>query len=316
MSIRRARLNGETVNADLGEALRNKELKCIICNALLHVHRYPLSDDYHFALNPGERHTRACRRFDKEGVDIPRLTETVADFVYRLMTVGRERKDGSGQNDNTHNKTDDEPSSRHHTNKLSSLKGIINSGCYFYNPNDIALDGTNVRYIDLVIFDRWAKKIWSTDLVDIGPRVIDSRWIGSFRLHPTTIHHIEKMIECEHELWFKTFWRTEHDEYASVLFRLDIRNCYSSVRKKLFVNGKREDRTFTNFIPAKAKEGEPLDVLVASDWIPMPFSECKSNCPLQKCEGCIGAYWGKCNSPKQIEFFPIDNDTKNREKNE
>ena len=169
------------------------------------------------------------------------------------------------------------------------------------------------RYIDLVIFDKWARYIWNDEqLVTIGARVIDTRWLGSFSLNDPAYNRVIGLMKKTREIWFSTFWRSQKGGYEEVRFCLDCSSCFGEVKNKLFTSGIHENGTYNEFAP---KTGEKVDVLIGTRWAPMNKEQCKDKCPLnRKCERCLGAYWGKCDGPKRVEFFPVNELTKNKDR--
>lgn len=180
------------------------------------------------------------------------------------------------------------------------LSHIIQSGFYDADPFERVYPESRYRYVDYVIFDKWAKKIWKDKLELIGPRIIGTRWLGSFGMSDGAYRRlILHMLETK-EIWFSTFWKRD-GEYRSVKFCLDCSECFSAVKRKLFEPGRRKG-SYTEFAP---KAGDKLDVLIGTAWGAMvEEGQCREHCPWQKCEGCFGAYWGECDGPKRVEPFP------------
>ena len=308
MSIRKARLHGKAVYATMGEELRGADVVCLHCGAHMHVHKFPLREDYYFALNPGEMHTSVCKFFEgeKDAQVLDGLTP--ASLLAMLSTPQKQSKKGpkgSGRNA-TQNKDLDE--NEHKPHKISSLKQIIKTGAYDELPYEEAYNMAGLRNIDFYIFDKWARLVWKElKLVPINEKVIDTRWVGSFS--GAEEKAVRAMIKT-HELWFKTFWKFGSG-YKSVRFCVDASSCFSDIKKKLFTSGIRDNGTYNDFYP----KIEKLDVLIIARWAIMDNAQCRGKCPVQKCDGCLGAYWGKIITRRQIELFPADELTKNKDKN-
>ena len=307
MSIRKARINGKDVYSSMGEELRGADVVCLHCGAHMHVHKFPLREDYYFALNPGEMHTSVCKFFEgeKDAQVLDGLTP--ASLIALLSTPqkrsGKSGNKGSGRNTGPDDNTDEKEYKPH---KITSLNQIIKIGTFDELPYEQAYNMAGLRNIDFYIFVKWARLVWKKSLVPINDRVIDTRWIGSFS--GAEAEAISTMTKT-HELWFKTFW-TFGSGYRSVRFCVDARSCFADIKKKLFTSGARENGTYNDFMP----QIEKLDVLIAARWAIMNKEQCREKCPFKKCEGCLGAYWGKINTRRQIALFPDDELTKNKEK--
>ena len=181
------------------------------------------------------------------------------------------------------------------------LSYVIKAGIYNESPFDKVYADSKYRYIDYAIFDKWARKIWKSKLVHIGPRIVGTRWLGSFGMSDASYRRLILHMLDSKEIWFSTFWRQD-EQYMSVKFCLDCSECFSAVIRKLFQPGSRNG-TYTDFTP---KKGDKLDVLIGTVWGAMNKEQCGEKCPWRKCEGCLGAYWGKCDGPKRIEAFPSE----------
>lgn len=309
MSITVARLlNGEQVYAKDGETLRKKEIVCKHCNAKMHIHRYPESDDYYFALNPGEQHKSVCRYFDKEK-DAPVFTgeKSPDDFIASLSP--KKRSGGVGRREIG---TVDHESGviiKKGPKNVTSLLHIIKTGMYDEKAYDHTYWNSQYRFIDYVVFGKWARFIWKEQLVMLGARVVDCRWVGSFNMSEDDRNKLIGHMKKTREIWFTTFWK-QNGDYVSVRYCLDCTECFSEIKRKLFKSELTEKKTYTDFIPKTDK----VDVLIGTIWGTMDKEQCKEKCPRKMCKGCLGAYWGKCDGPKRIELFPFDDSTKKKEK--
>lgn len=306
MSIREAKLNGKTVYSISGEDLRGKEVTCKHCDAKMHVHRFPLKCDYYFALNPGERHSGVCSLYEGDE-DAPVITGEISPevFIAGLSPTIKTKGGGGGSRGGGEPRTPKEG-----PKNSTLLKHIIKAGIYDEQPFDKTYINSKYNFIDYVIFDKWAHFIWTDKLESIGARAIDARWLGSFNFSEAAHKRLIDHMKVTKEIWFSTFWR--HGEtYSSVRFCLDCSVCFSDIKKKLFVSGINENGTYNDFAP----KGDKVDALIGTVWAPMDKDQCKEKCPLNRmCSGCLGAYWGKCDGPKRVEYFPADIFTKNKEK--
>ena len=306
MSIRKARINGKDVYSSMGEELRGADVVCRHCGAKMHIHKFPLKEDYYFALNPGEQHTSVCKYFDgeKDAQVLDGLTP--ASLLAILSTPQNRSKKGLNGSERNATQNTDTGEKELKPHKISSLKQIIRTGAYDELPYEDAYNMAGLRNIDFYIFDKWARLVWKELLVPINEKVVDTRWIGSF--YGSDEKAVRAMIKT-HELWFKTFWKYGSG-YKSVRFCVDASSCYSDIKKKLFTSAIRENNTYNDYYP----KIEKLDVLIMARWAIMNNEQCREKCPIQKCEGCLGAYWGKIFTRRQIELFPADELTKNKDK--
>ena len=219
--------------------------------------------------------------------DIPALTKGIApsEFI-RKLAPAKNPRNGRFPGNSAKNRL--------------LLTHIIQSGIYDASPFEKVYPGSKYRCIDYVIFDKWARKVWKDRLELIGPRIVGTRWLGSFGMPDASYRRlILHMLETR-EIWFSTFWKRDN-VYRSVKFCLDCSDCFSAVKRKLFQPGMRNG-AYSEFLP---KTGDKLDVLIGTSWgAMMEEDQCRRKCPWQKCEGCLGAYWGKCDGPKRVEPFP------------
>ena len=309
MSFKKASLDGKRVYATQGEELRGKNVVCPYCDASMHIHRFPNRDEYYFSLNPGEIHTRACQYIEaEEGKYPPEFLDSIDALIRHLSKISlpKSNNSSSGIRNETELQNDSDISVR----KIRSLKQIVKYGLYYEDPTEETYENSGVRYIDYVIFDKWARYVWTNMLVDIRSRIIDARWAGSFSFLDKT--QIVKLMKQDKTIWFSMFWKT-NGSYRNVRFCLDCGSCLPQVKRKLFTGAARTDGSYDDYYPKSNIESveEPkLDVLIAADWVRMDKDQCCENCPYKKCDGCLGAYWGKCNTPNQVELFQYDKLTK------
>ena len=315
MSILRGKLDGKIVYASQGEELRNKDVLCPYpgCNAKMNVRKFPRkTDEYLFALNDHEQHGPFCQEFEGSK-NIPEFKGiSPEEFVALLskpakVTAATTVSQGNSEgNERDRNVSEDFSST---IPPVRTLTAMIHSGKYYTSPFEKTDIDSNYRYIDIVIFDRWAKLIWKNNrLEEIGSRVVDARQVAGFSSNALRKHN-EIAIKGFKQLWFKVFWK-ENGNYKSVMFCLefDSKVVLKKACSKLFNEGMDDNNSYNEFIPKKGK----ADALIAANWEPLEKEECKKKCPMKMCEGCLGSYWGKCNNPKQVEFFPEDIMTKNK----
>lgn len=315
MSIFRARLKGNAVSADDGEKLRGKDVVCINCGAKMHIHKFPGRDDYYFALNPGENHTSTVCETYAGAKNAPVLTNNSSpdELIELWSNVSKPGKsDGTGGSGGTTSGSGTNPTEDYKPKKITRLKQFIETGIYDENPFEKTYKDTDYRFIDYVIFDKWARYIWrDSKLINIGARIVDARWIGSFSFSEAEKKRIISITKATKEIWLTMFWKVDK-AYVYVRFCLDCTSCFSAIKKKVFTSGIDENGAYFDFAP---KKGDKVDLLVGARWAPMNNEQCKEKCPLnKKCANCLGAYWGKCHTPKQVEPFPPDEFTKNKEK--
>lgn len=310
MSIRRAKSKyNEEVFAEQGEELRGKNVQCQFCGAKMHIHRFPGRQDYYFALNPGEKHEGLCKYYEEK--DAPILYgKSPESFITMLATIGGIRVATETKNSNSTLDIKKENDDTYKPKAITSLRQIIKTGIYFMDADGRPYLNAEYKYLDYIIFGKWGKYIWkSQNLPYIGPRIVDVRWLGSMRLKHDLMKEVRDKFKKENELWFTLFWKVG-ESYRHVRFCFDCSECRNEIKKKIFKNNVRENATFDE-LGVKGDSGI-LDALVAAYWGVMNKEQCREMCPLNPfgCEGCFGAYWGKCNSVKQIELFPVDELTK------
>ena len=310
MSIRKAKLDGKYVYADEGEKLRNMNVVCLNCGAKMHIRKFPERDDYYFALNPGEKHTSICQ--DYEGAkEAPVITGESPDQLIDIISTVSKSSGGRTSSGTGSGLKEPAGGGDYSPKKLTKISQIIKTGMYDEDPQALTFHDSNYRFIDFVIFDKWGRYIWiDSELVDIGARIIDARWIGSFG-SAFNREQIIKHMKRTKEIWFKMFWKVGED-FRNVLFCFDCNACFSDIKtRKLFTSGINDVKgTYDDFVP----RNEKLDVLIGARWAAMNKEQCRDKCPWKKCDGCLGAYWGRCNTAKQVELFPQEELTKNKEK--
>lgn len=319
MSIIEGWYNGRRVFADEGEVLRGKDILCIHCGAKMHLKRFPNETDrYYFALQNGEEHRSVCQAYDGKK-SAPVLTNISPEELIAMLSKNTEKRPGGGGGgiDITlpiGGEEDEPEDAPFKLKRITQLIQLVKAGIYDEEPLDITYMGSNYRFLDFVIFDKWARHVWENKgLVKIGARIIDARWIGSLKYDPATLNRIINMMKEHKEIWLTMYWYDiKTKENSFVRFCLDVSDCYGEIKKKLFRGGVRSNGTYDEYKP----KDEPLDVLVAAVFAMMGKDQCAEKCPLypRMCEKCRGGYWCKINSSKQILIFSANDLTKNKDK--
>ena len=255
--ISEGRCDDTIVYASQGEVLRGKDILCLHCGAHMHIHKNPLKESFHFALNVGQIHKSVCAKYDgkKNAPILMNSAEELIDMLSRITEGGPKGPGGTGGTGGGEGLNGSvEPVIR----RITKLKQIIETGVYDVFPYDLTYSG--YRYIDLIIYAKWAKHVWkgNNNMVNIGARIVDVRWIGSFSYSPSIRKKIIEYMDKTHDIWFSMFWR-DNEKAKYVRFCLHCEESYRTVRNKLFKGGIRENNTFDPYVP----KNDPLDVLIA-----------------------------------------------------
>lgn len=304
MSTREGRCDGKIVYASQGEELRGKDILCLHCGAHMHIHKDPLKVSYHFALDVGQIHKSICANYDGKK-NAPVLMNSADELVDMLSRIPEEGTGGTGGTSG--GPIDPGGPEEYKPRRITKLTQIINTGVYDVFPFDLTYNGC--RYLNLIVFAKWAKYVWQgNNMVNLGARIVDVRWIGSFNYEAKLKKKIIDMMAEKHDIWFSMFWN-ERGKMKYVRFCVHCEESYNAVRNKLFKGGVRVNGTFDPYVP----KNDPLDVLVAGRYGIMEEEQCRERCPLypEMCDDCAVSYWCFCNSVKQIEHFPVDLLTKN-----
>lgn len=311
MSTREGRCGGKIVYASKGEELRGRDILCLHCGAHMHIHKDPLKDTYHFALNVGQIHKSVCANYDgnKNAPILMNSDEELVDMLSRLRVAGTK---GTGGNGGTGGAGGSNGPVEPVVRRITNLKQIIETGIYDVFPYDMTYSG--YRYLDLIIYAKWAKHVWqgNNNMVNIGARIVDVRWIGSFNYNFALRKRIIEKMDNTHDIWFSMFWK-EDGKPKFVRFCVHCEESYNTVRNKLFKGGIRDNGTYDPYVP----KNDPLDVLIAGRFGVMNEKQCHESCPLypEMCSDCAARYWCLCNSVKQIEHYPANALTKNTKGN-
>ena len=317
MAIRKALLNGKTVYAEQGEELRGADLTCIHCGARMHLHKYPNGNSYYFQTNPGYEHKSVCQTYSGKH-DAPVLDSiTPIELVAMISKITKKRKGGGGNNGGNNGNGED-GDEEYCPERLTNLLQFVKTGTYDENPFDKVGYNSPYIYMDFIIYDKWGKYFWGgkKELVKIGPRIIDARWVGSMNFDKQTNEKILRLMRENKEIWLSMYWlNKEREEYEFVRFCLVCEDSFGLVKKKLFTSAVKDNGTLDNFKPKK----DPLDIMVGAVWGVMKNNQCEDSCPLKQpnnkyCHNCKGAYGCVINSEKQIILFPEDYMTKNKGK--
>lgn len=315
MSIQKARLDGKIVWA--AESLRGRsDFRCIQCGCKLKLKKFPAPrTDYYYARCSGEEHgKRTCSKIENDqGAAI--ITDDPDKWGERMATPSKKRgKTTKGIDtlgvDHVGIEADPEPDKLKIT-KITSLKQLINNGIYDEDPYDSVFPDSKFRNIDYVIVSKWAKDFWVEPYLPVLRwRAVDVRWLGSFNFSDNIKRKLNKSLGIDKCIWFTMYWKTSSENYKNVRFCLDCTSCLSEIKKKIFKSAMDEES-------GKFIEIIESEVLVLANWAVMDRSQCESHCALydskkSKCVGCKGAYWGKCNTAKQVELFPTNSDTKDK----
>ena len=321
MSIFKALVNGIPVYANQGEELRNKDVVCKDCGAHMHPQKYPGRKEYYFSLNPFNEHTQeACLRYSGK-VNAPVIINTTPEeLITAFCTPTKKRVGGTkeveeGETEEVEEGETEEVDTNDNNfkpRKLTRLKQILLAAFFNENPFHLTYENEKYRFIDYVIFAKWACIIWKDKRsVIIGPRVIDGRWIGSFQYKGNLIKTITDKMKATKEIWLTTYWKGSDGKYVNVRFCLDCNDCFGDVKRKIFDTAVRDNGTVYDFVPKE----DPLELLVAGKYGQMSRDQCGEKCPLKAskeqndekkttfCDNCLAAYWCKIVTPKQIVLF-------------
>ncbi len=191
MSTREGRCDGKIVYASQGEELRGKDILCLHCGAHMHIHKDPLKDSYHFALNVGQIHKSVCANYDGKK-NAPILMNSAEELVDMLSRITEGRPKGTGGTGGTSGGQGLNGPVEPVVRRITNLKQIIETGVYDVYPYDLTYSGC--RYLDLIIYAKWAKYVWqgNNNMINIGARIVDVRWIGSFNYNSA----LRKRIIC------------------------------------------------------------------------------------------------------------------------
>lgn len=308
MSIRDGLLNGDPVYAIQGEELRGKDVYCKHCGARMHITKFPLREEFYFSLCPGEQHrAEACRIYDADK-DAPVLGDRSPEVLMALLTTPTKSGKGGGGGAPGGEGGTEEPEG-YKLKGITKLKQIIKTGVFDENPFHYTFWGSKYRFLDFIVFQKWAKHVWrDTKLTNIGARIVNARWIGNLNLDKATLMTIIKKMKRTKTIWLTMFWQRAPKTFVYVRFCLDCNTCYGEIKKKLFEPAILENGAYYEY---KARR-EPLDLLAAATWATTSKELCQEMCPLYPsyCTGCLGAYWGKINTPKQIALFDVESTKK------
>ncbi len=307
MSIIRAKYKGKHVYAD--ESLRGKTVQCIYCGCNMHIRRYPGREECYFACLEGENHNNAiCQRYqDKTNMSV--LPKSPEDFLKMLLRA--ERKAAVPRGTGTHPASDND--GIRPATKMTSLSQLIKTGIFAEEADEKVFPGADLNYIDFIILKKWAERIWdSSTLETIGTRIIEAMWVGSLKMYKKAKEkQDESGKKANDTIWAskmgqffgktKELWLTvtvHADETEFIRICVDCKSCFADIKNKLFIEAETYGK-YNPWVPRKSK----LEMLTFARWAIMGKEDCHEKCPLHMCNNCLGAYWGKCTSPKQVQLI-------------
>lgn len=152
-----------------------------------------------------------------------------------------------------------------------------------------------------------------TDLIPIDLRIVEAMWVGSLEMDKKANEDKEneerknsgwerrmsQFLNDKKELWL-TLNGHVNGKATFVRLCLDCHLHFADIKNKLFTAGEEKGK-YNTYIPRLSK----MNVLVAAIWAIMNKEDCHEKCPLHMCNNCLGAYWGRCTSSKQVQL--IDN---------
>lgn len=313
MSITKAIYQGQYVYAS--EELKGKIVQCVYCGCDMYARRFPGRSERYFACMPGVAHTNeVCQKYENK--TMPVYPESPEAFISKLLIPGKDKSDNgpdaSGVEIGTSRPPKPEIDGPKPVSKMASLMQMLKTGIFAEDAEALVYDGAGYRYLDYVILRKWGPKIWqSKHLEPIGIRIIDALWVGSLAMGKDSKEERKGMSSWERkmarflgekkELWLTLNGRC-NGKTTFIRLCLDCKSCLEAVRDKLFVAGDMGNGTYNKYIPRE----QQIEVFTAARWVTMSKDDCREKCPLyipgnpHLCDGCIGAYWGKCNSAKQI----------------
>lgn len=314
MSIVKATYKGDYVYATEGEKLRGKVVQCVYCGCDMYIHRFPGRRDYYFACVQGKTHTgETCKKYENKR-NIPQLPKATEDFFAYILRPDRDKTGGdtivtprSPRGSRTMDPEEDGPVT---ISRMRTLTQLMKAGIFEEKAEERVYFDADYRYIDLIILRPWARLIWkNVNLEAINERVINAVWVGSLDVGKNKgrdeydnlkgvgawENRMARFFATKKELWL-TLTGQAKGKTTFIRFCLDCVSCFSAIKERLFISGVTANGAYSTYIPRKSK----LEVFAAGSWATMVREDCYEKCPLHMCNGCIGAYWAKCNSIKQV----------------
>lgn len=306
MSITKARYHGKYVYASA--ELKGEIVQCIYCGCNMYTRRFPGREEYCYARMPGEVHTNeACQRYEDK-TNMPLLPPTAEEFILALLKPEKDKGNGTTGASGVEGPRTPRPEvdGLGPVSQVRSLTQLLKTGIFYEDPDEAVCEGAKCRFADIIILKKWANKIWkSENLTPIGLRVLEALWVGSLvvnRENPEKQENWEaKMARCfndSKELWL-TLPVNVVGKARYIRLCLDCKSCFAAIKDKLFVSGETENGKYSTYIPREPQ----LELLVAGNWVTMSKEDCHAKCPTHFCDGCIGTYWAKCNSGRQIALI-------------
>ena len=306
MSLLKARLNGKIVYANQGEELRGKELLCPECGANLKIRHFPDRPEYYFSLKDGETHKMPkCLKYSRLNTNAPALLNTSPEIFFSILSSEPLKRGNGGNNGGGGTGIHGE---QIHTNplKAKTLEHLIDSGMLNEGPFEITFFNEKYRNIDYFVPGKWAKYIWHNGcIVEIGSRAIEAKWFGTIQdVEPDLKNEIQRISDATYQMWFSRSIKQGQQRFY-VRFCLDCEDTYLQVKRKFFCKEYNDKGGYDDFIIKKIKgKNNQMIVLIGAKWV--IEEKCKQKCPFayKMCEGCKGAYWGKCTNINQIILMP------------
>ena len=314
MSITKALCGGKYVYAN--DDLTVNRVRCIYCGCEMYKKRFQAeSKGYYFACMPGQVHTNeVCQRYQNK-TNMPVLPSTPEGFISSLLKP--DDKSGTGPATPSGTRTTgtlkSEDDGVESISKMKSLSQLCKAGIFVEAPLE-RIWGSDYCYIDYVILKKWAKHVWKdTDLIPIDLRIVEAMWVGSLEMDKKANEDKEneerknsgwerrmsQFLNDKKELWL-TLNGHVNGKATFVRLCLDCHLHFADIKNKLFTAGEEKGK-YNTYIPRLSK----MNVLVAAIWAIMNKEDCHEKCPLHMCNNCLGAYWGRCTSSKQVQL--IDN---------
>ena len=127
----------------------------------MHLHRYPNSNSYYFATNPGYEHQSVCKEYAgrKDAPVLDRISpEELVAMISKLPVKKRVSTGGGGGNVDREGEEDD-VDVEYNPRRITSLLQMLKTGMYDENPFDRTGLDSNHIIMDYVVFDKWPKYV-------------------------------------------------------------------------------------------------------------------------------------------------------------
>ena len=314
MSITKAIYAGKYVYAN-DESLPEKVMvQCIYCGCAMCKKSFPDGKKGHYFAcmpNRGGHKNEVCETYQKESLNMPVLPPSPEKFIASLLkTKGKSSVTPATPKIDTPDNPKSEDDGKVVASKIRSLSQLLKIGILREKPLE-KIEGSDYRYIDYIILKKWVRIIWrDMSLPPIGLRIVEAMWVGSLNVNKkdkgllenrekrdaTWERRMARFLKEKKELWLTLSRCVNGKKYVRLC--LDCKSYFADIRSKLFFSGE-EDGKYNDCISRTPK----VEVLVAAVWAIMEKEDCHDKCPLRMCDNCLGAYWGKCTSPKQVQLI-------------